>query len=246
MSAIDHGCAVAAAIVIALAPCVARAEVPHQVPPRARALAEAGRVYHGRGEYRRAILAFEEAYVIAPSPGLLFDLAQAHRLAGHCREAAWMYRRYLSSHPATDRAELARTELHAVERCADRTLPTPAAAAEAAGSAHTPPLAVAAPEADLDRVAPSDGRTERHVGVGLALGGGASLLAAAMFAMDSDANPGNAAEDAAFAKLFGIAGGLAVAGGAAVYFAGWYQGAHHDVAVVPRPGGAELHASWRF
>ena len=96
----------------------------------------------GKATIATRIEAFEEAYVIAPSPGLLFDLAQAHRLAGHCREAAWLYRRYLATNPAEERAALARAELDAVARCAERALPTPAVAA---ARTDARPLAVAAP-----------------------------------------------------------------------------------------------------
>lgn len=232
--------ALAAALAIALAPCAAHAEAHRDVPQRARALAEAGRTYHGQGDYRHAIEAFEEAYVIAPSPGLLFDLAQAHRLAGHCREAAWLYRRYLATNPTEDRAALARAELEVVARCAERALPTPAVAA---ARTDARPLAVAAPRPEPD--APDDGLRERHLGIGLAIGGGVGLVAAIAFAIDGGASPANATDDAAFAKLFGIAGGLAVAGGAAIYAAGWYE-SHHQVAVTPRPGGAVVHASWKF
>src|SRR5512143_3140072 len=90
---------------------------PEQIPDRARALANKGRVYHDAGDYNAAIAAFKEAYVLAPSPGLLFHIAQAYRLAGSCDDAAWMYRRFLDTNPSGPNRDLAEQHLSAVEKC---------------------------------------------------------------------------------------------------------------------------------
>src|SRR5262249_1560300 len=113
---------VAVALVAAAPP--ARAEEmlrPDQIPEKARVLAEGGRHYHDAGDYEQAIAAFKEAYVLAPSPGLLFNLAQAYRLAGQCDDAAWMYRRYLDASPAADRRAIAENHLAIVEKCGHGT-----------------------------------------------------------------------------------------------------------------------------
>ena len=72
---------------------------PERIPNKARLLAEKGRAFHNAGDYNNAVSAFKEAYVLAPSPGLLFNIAQAYRLGGNCDEAAWMYRRFLDTNP---------------------------------------------------------------------------------------------------------------------------------------------------
>src|SRR5690606_28579845 len=76
---------------------------------------------HDRGDYARAIAAFKEAYVLAPSPGLLFNLAQAYRLRGNCDDAALMYRRYIAAAPrSADERALAEAHLATVVRCVQK------------------------------------------------------------------------------------------------------------------------------
>src|SRR3569623_577048 len=65
----------------------------------------------------KAVAAFKEAYVLAPSPGLLFNIAQAYRLAGDCDDAAWMYRRFLDTNPGEASRALAEQHLSSVEKC---------------------------------------------------------------------------------------------------------------------------------
>ena len=88
-------------LVVLVVATTARAD--DEVPAKARALAERGRADHDRGDYGAAIAEFTEAYALAPSPALLFNLAQAYRLAGRCDDAALMYRRYLTGDPAPGR-----------------------------------------------------------------------------------------------------------------------------------------------
>ncbi len=52
--------------------------------------------------YEDAIPEFKAAYERDPKPGLLFNLAQSYRKAGHPREAIEYYDRYLSSEPKLD------------------------------------------------------------------------------------------------------------------------------------------------
>src|SRR3954468_14256022 len=108
---------------LAVAPATVWAEEPSppdEIPPKARALADRGRAYHDAGDYGNAIIAFKEAYVLAPSPGLLFNLAQAYRLQGNCDDAALMYRRYIATGPAIEGRTIAEGHLETVERCAHK------------------------------------------------------------------------------------------------------------------------------
>ncbi len=236
---------------------------PSQVPQKARDLAERGRAYHDAGDYERAVDAYREAYVLAPSPGLLFNLAQAYRLDGDCDDAAWMYRRYLDANPNDAGRTLAEGHLAAVEKCAHGKLfavtPPPHA------TAVPDPIAVAMP--DDPRSSPSHSfARQQHVGIWIAIGGGAALAVGAAFAIDAHiaanevsatyAHGGKwsdiAATDergrrsATIATAFGIGGGIAVAAGAVVYALGRHTEHAQHLALVPTPHGAEVHSSWQF
>jgi tetratricopeptide (TPR) repeat protein len=78
--------------------------------PRAvemRAHFEAGMAHFNLQEYDDAIKEFESGYRLKPDPVLLYNLAQAHRLAGHNERALYFYRAYLRSEPgARERDEV--------------------------------------------------------------------------------------------------------------------------------------------
>jgi tetratricopeptide (TPR) repeat protein len=169
---------------------------PEQIPAKAKELATRGRVYHDAGDYSMAIAAFKEAYVLAPSPGLLFNIAQAYRLAGNCDEAAWMYRRYLDTNPTGTNRQLAEQHLATVEKCGSGGLrmaviqpkpapkvPTPQGAALGAS------LGMAAAGADGEQAvdAPSLDRahTYKRYGIVAGVAGGAALVGAGIFALQA-------------------------------------------------------------
>lgn len=147
------------------------------IPMRARALAERGRAAHDAHDYAGAIAAFTEAYALAPAPALLFNLAQAYRLAGRCDDAAVMYRRFLASSPPDDARQLAEQHLATVDRCAkdltvipDRTI-----------------VRVTLPPAPPPERPRHDHHwsTPKKTGVGLAIGGGVALAIAGFYALDA-------------------------------------------------------------
>ena len=53
-------------------------------------------------KYEESVPEFKAAYEIDPKPGLLFNIAQAYRKAGHPRDAIQYYDRYLSVEPRLD------------------------------------------------------------------------------------------------------------------------------------------------
>jgi tetratricopeptide (TPR) repeat protein len=238
------------------------------IPDKARQLADRGRILHDAGDYVDAIAAFNEAYVLAPSPGLLFNLAQAYRLAGKCDDAAWMYRRYLDTHPSSDKRTIAETHLAVVEKCGHGGLrvamipPPPVMSAplpEPRIEPVTAPLAITS----TPMVESHAGRRDRRLGIALGIGGGVVLASAAYFAWDAHdaAETVSAAHangqkwsdvasidqrgqhSAAMAEALGIAGGVAVASGAVLYLIGRHQ---EHLAVMPTNGGAGIRMSWGF
>ncbi|MEQ9503625.1 MAG: tetratricopeptide repeat protein [Deltaproteobacteria bacterium] len=87
---------------------------------------ERGTRAYNLGRFDQAIDHFARAYEAHPSPVFLFNIAQAHRLAGHCEKAAFFYRRYLSEEPDSPaRAEI-EGHLRTLADCAEEEPPPPA------------------------------------------------------------------------------------------------------------------------
>ncbi|HEY1555956.1 MAG TPA: hypothetical protein VGF94_14060 [Kofleriaceae bacterium] len=232
---------------------------PDQIPPKARALAERGRAFHDAGDYAHAIRAFEEAYALAPSPPLLFDLAQEYRLSGDCDEAAWMYRRYLATDPSGSARELAESHLPVVERCG-HAIPAPATVAAKSVEPHVDTVTALAP------IPPRSARLEREAGGALVVGGAVLLVAAGYFALEAqDASDevsgmyqqgGKGSQVAAlaargqssetYATWLGVSGALATAGGVALFWHGHHVERAYRLAATPTPHGAGVAWSGRF
>lgn len=235
-----------------------------EIAPKARAFAERGRLLHASGNYAAAIDAFKEAYVISPSPGLLFNLAQSYRLMGDCEGASMMYHRYLASDPPDEGKAIAEANLALVERCVSDHIPLPPAPppkpeAVAAAAKVTP-----APQDDDE---PGHSRLEKNVGIGfmaagaIALGGSLFFEVRAMNAASdvSDAykNGGKGQDVAALdqrgrdaardSQILLIGGSAALIGGVALYYLGYRaEHARPAVAVVPAKGGGHVSMSWAW
>jgi tetratricopeptide (TPR) repeat protein len=69
----------------------------------ARSFFESGSVSFALGEFAAAANDYERAFSEKPDPALLYNAAQAHRLAGNTRRALLLYRSYLSTPLFTDR-----------------------------------------------------------------------------------------------------------------------------------------------
>ena len=59
-----------------------------------------GTKFYDIGRYDEAIREFEAAYEAKSDPAFIYNLAQAHRLAGHNQEALQLYRNYLRYVPS--------------------------------------------------------------------------------------------------------------------------------------------------
>lgn len=258
---------------ILFAPTIGRAEPwSGTVPAKARALADRGRALHDAGDYANAIAAFTQAYAMAPSPALLFNLAQAYRLQGNCDDAAVMYRRYLETDPGAQGRALAETQLATVERCMHKLalhIPTEASSDSLVVPTPPPPEALAVTAPALPRTAQptarATGRNEQDVGTGLALGGGVALAVAAYYAVQAhhaqdDVTAayarGAVGKDVASldtqgrtaartARIFGAGGALGVASGIVMYVIG-RNTERPPVTAAPIGHGVEVSMSWAF
>jgi len=258
----------ASAILVAAAvlsgPFAARAEAPSsQVPVKARMLADRGRAFHEAGDYSRAIAAFTQAYVIAPSPALLFNLAQAYRLRGNCDDAALMYRRYLATNPNPEGRALAEAHLASVESCLQklgRRIPAETTTASLAVMPLPDLLATPVPAQS------HKAQIEKDIGIGLMLGGSVGLAIATYYAVQAhdaeneveaayarrarwaDIAPIDARGKAAArtAKISGVSGALGIAGGVVMYLIGKHN-EQPSMTVAPTTGrGVEVGMSWAF
>jgi len=252
---------------IALAAPAVEADSSDPVPQRARKLADRGRELHQRGDYARAVAAFKEAYVLAPSPGLLFNLAQAYRLQGQCDDAVDMYRRYLAAAPSSvEERPLAEAHLATVVRCVQKrrlNLP-PDAAME-----HIPvPPAPGPDPLFIDDTAPprSHGKVLREVGLGATLGGAVALGTAAYFGFRASSAAADVerlyAQGASWrviapihergeraettARWLGIGGGVGAAAGLTLFVLGRRADRTSPVTVAPARDGARIGLSWTF
>ncbi|HVK86692.1 MAG TPA: hypothetical protein VM513_21380 [Kofleriaceae bacterium] len=244
------------ALALILAPALVGAE-PRKIPRHAKQLAAQGRAAHAAGAYGDAILAYKEAYELAPSASLLFNLAQAYRLAGNCHAAVQMYRRFIATEPAAEVRSLAQRHLSTVEHCAD----APSRLALASVPEYAPPVDLTASAAPL-----YPGRTKRRVGVGMMVAGGIAAAFAGYYALDARAS--SATVEAAYARGvrwqevrpiaeegersakigqgLAIGGVLALAGGVTLYVLGRRAERAAQASFVPTRGGAEVSWAWRF
>lgn len=233
---------------------------PERIPNKARELAEKGRKHHEAGDYTAAVSAFKEAYVLAPSPSLLFNIAQAYRLAGSCDESAWMYRRFIDTEPRGTQRQLAETHLRAMEKCGSGGLRITVSPPKL--EAKTP-----APQADvvMTRSAPRSNGYKR-AGAYTAVGGGVMLIGAALFAIDAHQasrsvedtyKRGGKWEDVTtldargqrsetIATVLGVGGGVAMLSAAVLYGLGKHYESPNRFAIAPTKSGAQVSLSWGF
>ena len=100
--------ALVCAIVLGLA---GTAIADRKAEAKAKAFYLEGQKAFDLGDFPRAIDNFKKAYDAAPKPGLLFNIAQAHRKSGNWQEALTTYERFLKEDPKSTLAPEA--EAHA-------------------------------------------------------------------------------------------------------------------------------------
>lgn len=96
-----------------------RAEEPPPTAQAERIYAEGERAYN-TGDYAAAAVAFERAYRLSGVTELMFDIGQAHRLAGrdHCEPARRSYAAYLAAFPDSKQRALVEQYLSELGECA--------------------------------------------------------------------------------------------------------------------------------
>lgn len=145
-------CCIALAI-CAIAPSVRADDVPADTADRkkreaAKRYVDAGLAAQDQGDHGTAIALYEKAYALLPHPTLLFNIGQAHRLAGRPDDAVPFYQRYLVLEPNGSESAAARAALAAI-----------LAAASAGGASRTisgPPARPGEPAKPAEPPKPSE------------------------------------------------------------------------------------------
>src|SRR5258706_8999722 len=109
------GCRIWLALAVCSLSAVASAE------PSARELYAQGKAEYAQGHYEQAVQLFERSYALSESPALLFNMAQAHRLAGpdHCADAVALYKSYLAAFPEAENKKEVEERVGELSECAD-------------------------------------------------------------------------------------------------------------------------------
>jgi tetratricopeptide (TPR) repeat protein len=233
---------------------------------------EQGLAAQQKGEYDGALALYGKAYELVPHPVLLFNMAQAHRLAGRPGLARDLYRQYLDAEPKGAKAKTAREFLVAMEAqiaaqaAAAKPEPTPPPTPTPTPAAP-PPASEPGPDLKLDAsaAATSNQRSAARAsklrlagyitgGVGVAsLGVGVAFHLRARSLSDDLSEPGvtfdpdkesSGKTSETLAYIGYAAGGALVISGAALYFFG-RRAERERLAILPSltPGSVGLVVS---
>jgi tetratricopeptide (TPR) repeat protein len=137
---------------VALAVCAASTSARAEPAADARQLYAEGKAEYAQGHYEQAVKLFERSYALSESPALLFNMAQAHRLAGpnHCADARALYKSYLAAFPEAENRKEVEERIEELNDCAD----APAAAPALAPAPPVTPSTISAPAPPVVPVAP--------------------------------------------------------------------------------------------
>src|SRR5262245_5771279 len=81
----------------------------------AKQYVDAGIAAKDTGDYDTAITFYTKAYELLPNPLLIFNIAEAHRLAGRFDQALKQYRDYLAKEPNGLKSRQARENIKEIE-----------------------------------------------------------------------------------------------------------------------------------
>jgi hypothetical protein len=215
--------------------------------PSAEALYTEGKAAYDRADFATAVTKWQASYDLSKESALLFNLAQAKRLAGDCTGALATYRRFVE----TDAAPM--PEQHKLAKDLTRELE--------GTCPEQKPVVIQPPKVDRptflndrqsDRTWKIAGFVTGGVGVvtiaiGLGLGHhgssvGDEITAACATSCDWTAlkdKDARGKREVTIAKVLDVAGVAAIAGGAVFYYLGIRQ---ETLTLVPAPGGGVV--SW--
>jgi tetratricopeptide (TPR) repeat protein len=229
---------------------------------------ERGRRLYDVKEYAAAIEEFKAAYLIDADPIYLFNLAQAYRLSGDCKSAESYFAKFLKADPATtQRAKIEKLIAECTPAPTGDTPPTGTTDTPPTGTTDTPPTGTTDTSIVVAPTAPpaDPGRSRRIIGlitagVGVAALGIGTGLAIHVGGVESDLETecvagcdwddirdrdSSARTKATLSTVMIVGGGVAVLGGAALYF--WGRAMRTETptyTIVPTADGAIATAAF--
>ncbi len=136
----------------------------------ARAHYESGLALYGAKDYAGAIRELDAGYALDPRREFLFAEAQAYRLAGDCKSAVPLYKKFLDSEPDDVQVNAAHI---ALARCAEQMATAPAPPP----STKTPPIGTSAPVVPKPGAPAPAAPWYKDTAGGVLLGAGVAALA---------------------------------------------------------------------
>jgi len=242
----------------------------------AKRLYEVGLSAYNLGNFEEAIKAFSDAYAISAAPGLLFNIAQSHRLKKDYEKATYFYQTYLRLKPdAANRADVEQrlTEMAALmeeqkkmeQRPPEGTVTPEGNNTTGTTTAVQQPVVGPVDKGDPDAAA----KAQRMMTVGMITGGSGLVFVLTGFIFgklasnaESDLNGlsknmgtwTQAQQDTydagqrnnTIAIVSFVLGGAAIATGGTFYVLGMMKKKDATVAVNPTPGGGTVAVGWSF
>ena len=222
---------------------------------KARSHFKQGKAFQEAGAYDRAAEEYKLAYEADARPEMLFNIAQAYRLAKRKDEAVDYFRRYLDQQPNGAGSDEARKHIVTLTKEIDE---------ETAAKQAPPPTVLPLETGPIERVVIEDqGKGLRYSGIGIAavgviaLGVGVKLGFDARSAADDISNhtgPWTPAEQARFdegeradrnMKITYAVGGALLVGGAVLYYLG-HRAQKTRVVTIVTPQTAGVGVSGAF
>jgi hypothetical protein len=230
---------------------------------KAATLYDRGKRHFDIAEYSAAIAAWKEAYLLSSEPLLLFNIAQAHRLAGDCAQANRFYLNYKRVQPRpANQAELdsAMAKCAGIAPATGDTTPTTIQPTRGGDQPPSTTVATTTDPGQRDTVEVDQGRTLRLSGLAIAGAGGVATIIAIVYAIranekadDIGGRPagtqwtpeleqlqsdGESAQTRS--RIFTAIGAVGLVGGAALWYYGHTKSnVNVDIALAPH----ETHVS---
>lgn len=242
------------------------ARVASADPSEAERLYTEGQKAYEDKRYDDALVAWQKSYELSKLPGLVFNIAQAHRLKGECTKAVASYRTFIELDPGSGQRGQAENLVKELEPCKDAPAPVVERHDPPIVERHDVPQVVAATRRSYPRPVTPEPRGRGKLvasaiigvagaaaaGVGLLFGGQADSLATEVKAAcasgcawtDIKDRDAEGHRDVVLQwSLIGAGAAALVASGVLYYLAASERSSASTVVVAPRPSGATV--SWQ-